>query len=201
MAPSTRKGQIAGTNKTNAAHPPNVAKRRSVMTLPFQVSNELSFLSLLKKNARDLTIKFTSDDNLVLSFKSVKQDLGIEHAAMNEVILPFTKAAGGHYQPSHKKMRSRVYKVKTDGFKRYCPKYSSSQKSTCCDIPKDKEEFREEQKFDLGVAGTSKDNAAIYGHNSGKDCAVMTSSHSDRRHRMGTTIVRRRRGKSCSSYN
>lgn len=179
MAPSTKKGRLSKRSdsnlcpsKENLAKPSYAAKRKSGLNYPFKLPHEDSFIAILKKNAHDLTIDVTSNDDLLLSFKATKRDLGILHAAKNQLLLPYTQS-GNRRQFSLKiGSRAGVHKVKMVGLKHYHHNFSSSLlkgtsslilsepnkylRDTAC---REKEAICESRDFS---AGASKDYVAIY---------------------------------------
>lgn len=120
---TTEESQDTGVCKENAyamisreaAKSSYSTKRKSRLNVPFK-SHEDSFIAILKKNARDLTVVVTSDDDLVLSFKTTKQDLGILHATKNQLVLPWRKS-GGSCEHNKIAMRAGVHRVEMSGLK------------------------------------------------------------------------------------
>lgn len=165
--------------------PSYAAKRRS--RLPFKTRQD-SFMTILKKNARDLTIEVTSDDDLVLSFKTSKQDSGMLDATKNQLLLPRKKSSGGlrDYKVA---MRAGVHRVEMDRLKsqaehftsaEYCDEMDSSSKvtscsilsefneslslSTCSVIPKERKIVGKAKTNDFGVAIASTSKAYVSIH-------------------------------------
>lgn len=233
--------------------PYHTVKRKSRLNAPFKSQND-SFVTILKKNARDLSIELTSNDDLVLSFKTSKQDLGILHATKNQQLLPWKKICGSSREHSRISMRAGMHNVEIDrlesqteylapsehydendsGSKLKVSSFSivsesntqSLTVSACSVVSKErkKETKGQASKFGSAIASTSKAYGSIHykgevlsecavnefdyasfsndeyeslSINSEEDYVVTSSSFSDRKPRMNTTIVRRLTGKPC----
>lgn len=177
------------------------AKRKPRLNVPFK-PREDSFIAILKKNARDLTIEVTSDDELVLSFKTTKQDLGILHATRNQLLLPWRKSSGGPREYKRLAMRAGVHRVEMGGLKSqaerlaspkdYDENYSGSKLkvssfsivsesnenfifSACSVIPNDRQKETKGKVSSFGAAIASTSKAYVSSHSKSEilsECAA-----------------------------
>lgn len=124
---TTEESQEAGVGKGNLFSKSSYAtKRKPRLNVPFK-PREDSFIAILKKNARDLTIEVTSDDELVLSFKTTKQDLGILHATRNQLLVPWRKSSSGPREHNRLAMRAGVHRVEMSGLKTQAEHLASAE--------------------------------------------------------------------------
>lgn len=191
----TDESQEAGVYKGNVSS--NSPKRESRLKVSFKPS-EYSFIAILKRKARDLTIDVTSDDDLMLSFKTTKKDLGILHATKTRLLLPWRKSRGSPREQKMTAMRAGVdmdwLKTQAEDLapvKHYDQNDSSSKLkmssfsivsesnenkySVCSIIPKEKKKEANSKVsgFGVAIAGTSEAYVPIHSKSEvSSECAV-----------------------------